>query len=1010
MSTEDLKTSHEAAIAIVGMSGRFPGADTPDALWKNVKDGVESSTAFSDAELLRKGVSESRLKRREYVRSGFVIDGIDQFDAGFFHLTPRDAEILDPQQRIFLESSWHALENAGYVPEKFQGRIGVYAGTFTSKYLFNILSHPSIVDTVGEMAVRHGNDKDYLATRVSYKLNLRGPSISVQTSCSTSLVAVHMATQALLSGECDMALVGGVSIDSAHGRGYMHQPGGLMSPDGKCRPFDAEAQGTAFGDGIGIVVLRRYADAVADGATIYAVIRGTAINNDGSDKIGFIAPSVSGQAGVIEEALAVAGIPARTVGLIEAHGTGTPLGDPIEIEALRQVYQAEEFVAQSCAIGSIKANVGHLGVASGVTGLIKASLALHHKQLPPTINHTRPNPHIDFANSPFFVNTRLREWPAPVAHPRRAAISNFGMGGTNAHLVLEEAQEVAERAAEPASVSLRVSAKSPRALKASLQRLATFLRENPSAALRDVETTLALGRRDWECRYVCQAEDRQSAIRQLEAVASSDGTSTSHVDAIKTPELVFVFPGQGSQYLGACRDLYRNNNAFRTAIDQCRQALANHSSFDIVSAIEASSDDSAVGAALQRTENTQPFLFSVEFALAKMLEEAGLVPTAMIGHSVGEIVAATLAGVFDLPGALRLIAIRGRTMQSAKPGKMLAVMLAEGALRDLLVEYPGIEIAAVNGPNACVVAGEATAVENLRAGLADVGVQVRPLMVEHAFHSSLLDPVLDRFEQEISDIPRNAPRLPFISNISGTWADPELVVQPRYWVEQMRRPVRFADGVQTLVANANSLFVEVGPGAALSGLIKAQLDMKRHARVVSLVRPASQSVPDDKVLGTALENLWANGADVRAREHKGRRIPLPVYEFERNSFWLPLISTIEEPVTGQAPESNHPAGPQATLAPAEQAVVAEVASGAGVGAVITSSPKEILAGIWKGLFNVAVIDVDEDFFSLGGTSLAAMQLVARIKDLAGVELSMEELLDEPTFNGIAARLSERLAS
>ncbi|HYO90813.1 MAG TPA: type I polyketide synthase, partial [Pyrinomonadaceae bacterium] len=668
MSEEAAKEAGQA-IAIIGMSARFPGAKNVARFWHNLRDGVECISFFTHEEMLAAGVDPALLDDSNYVNADGVLEDIDLFDASFFGFNPREAQVLDPQHRFFLECSWEALENAGYDPETYQGLIGVYAGTSISTYQDNLYSNSELVGLVGDFQIAIGNNKDHLTTQVSYKLNLKGPSVAVQTACSTSLVSVCLACQSLLSYECDLALAGGVTIGVPQRTGYLYQPGGIGSPDGHCRAFDAAAQGTVGGSGVGLVVLKRLDDALADGDYIHAVIRGAALNNDGSLKVGYTAPSVVGQAQVIAMAQAIAGVEPETITYVEAHGTGTPLGDPIEIAALTQAFRARTTKKQFCAIGSVKTNIGHLDSAAGVAGLIKTVLALKHKMLPPSLHFTEPNPNIDFANSPFYVNATLKEWQAN-GSPRRAGVSSFGIGGTNAHLVVEEAPKTEESAPSRPAQLLVLSAKTSSALERATANLAEHLRQHPETNLADVAYTLQVGRRAFKQRRSLACDSLVDAITALET-PDHRRVLTASVETEQRP-VAFMFSGQGAQYAGMSAGLYESEADFREQIDLCSELLKPHLDTDLRQLLYPGAGQwEEANLQLQQTAYAQPALFAVEYALAKLWMKWGVRPEAMIGHSLGEYVAASLAGVFSLEEALALVAARGRLMQRLPAGAML---------------------------------------------------------------------------------------------------------------------------------------------------------------------------------------------------------------------------------------------------------------------------------------------------------------------------------------------------
>ncbi|HEV2707210.1 MAG TPA: SDR family oxidoreductase [Pyrinomonadaceae bacterium] len=887
-------------IAIVGMAGRFPGARNVEELWQNLRDGVESISFFSDEELLQRGVEPALLNDADYVKAGAVIEDAELFDASFFNFTPREAEMMDPQHRLFLEHAWQALETAGYEAEKYSGRIGVFAGESVNSYLLhNLLPQRELIEAVGVFQTLIGNDRDHLATQTAYKLNLKGPCLNIQTACSTSLVAVHVACQSLLNQECDVALAGGVSVGVPQGQGALYQEGGIVSPDGHCRAFDAQAGGTVKGSGVGVVVLKRLADALADGDSIEAVIKGTAINNDGSLKVGYTAPSVEGQAGVIAEALATALVEPETVGYVETHGTGTALGDPIEIAALAQAFGAPGLTPGSCAIGSLKTNIGHLDAAAGVASLIKTVLALKHREIPPSLHFTQPNPNIDFSRTPFYVNTKLAAWESN-GHPRRAGVSSFGIGGTNAHVVLEEAP-----APPPPSGTSRthqlltLSAKTDTALDSLTANLASYLKERPHTELADVAYTLQLGRRDFTHRRAFVCRDTQEAVRVLEA--SNAGQPLRSVQEQGAPAVVFMFPGQGSQYAQMGRELYESEPTFRLEVERCAQLLRAESGLDLLGLLYGAEDsDEAAAARLMQTSVTQPALFVIEYALAKLLMEWGVHPAAMIGHSIGEYVAACLAGVFSLEDALKLVSARGRLMQQMPAGAMLAVSLSEQGLQPFLSEQ--LSVAAINAPSMCVVSGELEEIQRTEARLTAEGVACRRLHTSHAYHSEMMQPVVWLFAQEVAAVRLHAPQIPYISSLTGTWIKPEEATDPGYWAKQLREPVRFAAGVAELFKERERVLLEVGPGHSLRTLARQQQQNGSAGRLVlSTLTGAREQKSELAALLETLGQLWVRGVEIDwnafCTEQRRRRIPLPTYPFERQRYWIdaPAQTNAQEP-------------------------------------------------------------------------------------------------------------------
>jgi acyl transferase domain-containing protein/acyl carrier protein len=901
-------------VAIVGMAGRFPGAADVDELWRNLRGGVESVAALSNEELLAAGTDPALLVNPRYVKARGLLAGAELFDAPFFGLSPREAAITDPQQRVLLETAWEALEQAGVDPDTFPGRIGVYAGAIFSTYLItSLLPRAASPDESWQMVL--ANDKDTLATRISYKLNLRGPSLSVQTACSTALVAVHMARQSLLDYECDLALAGGVSVRSPQASGYLYQEEGILSPDGHCRPFDARARGTVFSSGAGLVVLKRLSDARADGDTVRAVLKASAINNDGAQKIGYTAPSLDGQAEVIARALALAGVDPETVGYVEAHGTATPIGDPIEVAGLTRAFRAAGAKRRGfCALGSVKSNFGHLDAAAGIAGLIKTVLALEHKEIPPSLHFERPNPQIDFAGSPFFVNGQLRPWAAEDG-PRRAGVSSFGIGGTNAHVIVEEAPAPAETDPPARAWQLLVlSAKTESARESATARLAGHLRSEAgqAQALADVAFTLQAGRRalPWRRAVVCRL-DRNNEDDAAAALADRDRLLDG-VPREGSRTVAFLLPGQGGQRAGMGRELYAAEPFFRRQADGMTEILRPLLSEDLRALLfTGGARHEEREHLLSRTALTQPALFVLETALARLWMSWGVQPDALLGHSIGEIVAAHLAGVMSLEDALALVAARGRLIGELPGGAMLAVPLPEA---DAVQRLAGtdLSLAAVNSPAQCVVAGPEEAVEALREALAAEGIEGRRLATSHAFHSRQMEPVLEPFTRLVSRLALREPAIPFLSNVTGRWITAAEATDPLYWARHLRQTVRFADGLAALLEEPGRALLEVGPGRTLTKLVRRLGDSR--VAVPSLL-PPEEGQPEPASVLTALGRLWTAGVAVDWKAfHAGerrRRVPLPSYPFERRRCFLEPVRSGRPSGSGVAalpPEAADPSG------------------------------------------------------------------------------------------------------
>jgi acyl transferase domain-containing protein len=877
------ETGPATGVAVIGMVGRFPGARDLDAFWRNIRDGVESITFFTDEQLKAAGVDDQVLQYPGYVKARGVIQEVDLFDASFFGYSHRDALLMDPQQRLFLQCSWEALESAGYDPKIYRGLIGVYGGATSSSYQPILYSNADALGGADGLAIAIGNELPFLTTRVSYKLDLKGPSCPVQTACSTSLVAVHLACQGLLNAECDMAIAGGVSLRLPQDGGYLYQEEGILSPDGHCRSFDSKAAGTIFSNGVGVVVLKRLDDAVADGDTIYAVIRGSAINNDGSRKASFTAPGVTGQSQVIADALASAEVDPESISYVEAHGTATALGDSIEIQALNKAFGTSR--RGYCALGSVKANIGHLDAAAGVAGLIKTVLALRHRQLPPTVHFERPNPDIDFESTPFYVNDRLREWTTSDGEPRRAGVSSFGFGGTNAHVVLEEAPAV-----EPSGPSrpwqlLTMSGESPDVLEKATSNLAEHLGRR-SVELADAAYTLKVGRRGFRHRRVAVCRTREDAVKALENRDPRVLFTASHDGAARP--VVFMFPGQGSQYVNMGRELYEQEPSFTAIVDRCAAALEPHLGFDLRGVLYPDGPvTDAQTARITRTSVAQPALFVVEYATAMLLIEWGIKPDACIGHSVGEFVAACLAGVLTEEDALRLVALRGRLMEEMPPGVMLAVPLPEARVARLLGN--GLSLAAVNHGSLSVVAGPVDEIGALEQRLRDEGVESQRLHTSHAFHSAMMDGAVGPFVRAVRDVTLGKPQIPYVSNVSGTWITEAEATDPAYWGRQIRETVRFAAGAAELLKKADRVYLEVGPGNTLGTLVRRQAAGKTAQTVFATLRHAREEASDCATLLAAVGRLWASGAAVDWDAFYGgetrQRIALPPYPFDRQRYW-----------------------------------------------------------------------------------------------------------------------------
>ncbi|PIE12981.1 MAG: polyketide synthase [Rhodobacterales bacterium] len=894
----DSVQSGENDIAIIGMAAHLPGAGNIGEYWDNLRQGVESIRKLDENALREAGVPEAVFNRPDYVPFAAPLDRFEEFDGDFFGFSPRESAILDPQHRHFLEVAWEAFENAGHVPENVKGPIGVFAGCGMGSYFyFNICSNPEMVENTGMFLLRHtGNDKDFLSTRVSHVFDLKGPSLSLQTACSTSLVATHYAAQSLLNGECDMALAGGVTIELPQGHGYVFKENEILSPDGHCHAFDASAEGTVFGSGAGVVLLRRMADAVRDGDHIWAVIKGSAVNNDGAAKAGYLAPSVDGQAAAIAEAQAIAETPADTVDYVECHGTGTYLGDPIEVAALTEAFRETTDDTGFCRIGSVKTNIGHLDTAAGVASLIKTSLALHHRQMPPSLNFNTPNPTIDFEHSPFRVNDSLRDWQSHKG-PRRAGVNSLGVGGTNAHAVLEEAPaRAASGACDWPFLPLVVSGRSRAALNANAAALAAHLRAHPEQPLADVAFTLKDGRKGFEKRKVIVAETHEQAAELLEN--DNPRRVFTHSVVGDDPEYVFMFPGGGAQYAGMARDLYETEPVFAEWMDRGLEVLQPRLDYDLRALwLPEAGAEEAANAALQRPSVQLPLIMITEYALAQLWISWGVKPDILVGHSMGENTAACLAGVMRFEDCIGLVHLRGQLFDTVPAGGMLSVSLDAGDLRGEL--GADLDLASVNAPGLSVATGPRAALDALQQRLEARDIDCQRVQIDIAAHSRMLDPILARFGDYLRAMTLNAPQIPLLSNRTGAPITDEQATDPDYWVAHLRNTVRFADCVSTLAERPERIYIEMGPGKALSSLAPLNPDVSRD-QVISALRHPQDDIADDEYFIAQLARIWAMGGDFDWHqiwgEARRNRVPLPTYQFQKKPYFIAPGSVREDPV------------------------------------------------------------------------------------------------------------------
>jgi len=1031
-------------IAIIGMAGRFPKASNLQRFWENLCQGVPGTSFFSDQELEKAGVSPELLRNPNYVKARGVLDDADQFDAGFFGYSPREAELTDPQIRVFLECAWEVLESAGWDPDKFPGMIGVYAGMSFSSYLWGLAAENSIQDSVSAFRTLIGGaEKDHLATTISYRLNLRGPSFNIQTACSTSLAAVHVAARALMTYECDMALAGGVSVNAPLRSGYMYEPGGIASVDGRCRSFDAEASGSVSGDGVGVVLLKRLEDAVAAGDTLYAVIKGSAVNNDGRRKVGFTAPAVEGQAEVIAMALAAAEAECRSIGYVEAHGSATVMGDPIEIAALNQAYGKAALKPGAIAVGSVKSNIGHLNAAAGVAGLIKTSLALRHGSIPASLFFHKANPQIPFERGPFRVNHTLSPWPES-NKPKRAGVSSFGIGGTNVHVILEEAPETEPSTSAKPWQLVAISARNRQTLDRATDQLTAHLVEHPEQNFADTAFTLQEGRKAFEHRRVAICRDLPGAIKVLQ------DRTPSRVFTARSPSgrrpVVFLLPGLGDQYVDMGRGLYESEPEFARHVDQGCELLrpllgtdlrkimypearvrqqdeaAAEKRVDFRSLLNRSrGDNSPALEEIHRTLWAQPALFVIEYALAKLWMSWGIVPESMMGYSIGEYVAACLAGVISLEDSLRMLAARARKIDGLAPGAMLAIAASEKEVRPLLT--PEISMASINGDSLCVVAGTLEAIDALQQRLTNAGELVcRRLLATHAFHSPLMGPVAEELTGIARSLRFSPPKIPYISNVTGKPITDAEATDATYWARHLMQPVQFAVGLQHLCSHSSPVFLEVGPGQMLASLTEQYLLGRGLADRVALASlpHASEPQPDRAFILSTLGKLWLAGIEPDwngvHRHERRSRVSLPTYPFERQRYWFTPSRRSRVEQEDKAVKAVAVADPLIhDVASSKQSAEAAGSdleiSRADLGIEYVAprnSTEQKIAEIWEELLGVHPIGIHDEFLHLGGNSLLAIRVAAELRESFQIEFPLKALLISPTVEQMASFVEDAL--
>lgn len=990
------KINQSNEVAIIGMACRVPGANNIHEFWKNLESGIESIKTINEDELIAGNLQAWRTTDKKYVNRAANIDDYEKFDAMFFNYTPKEAESMDPQHRHFMEVVWEALEDSGHAPNKYQGQIGVYAGQGESTYyLNNIYGNLDLGRDLGDYQLRINNDKDFLATKVSFKLNLKGPSLNLQSACSTSLVAVHIAVQQLLAGDCDIAVAGGVSIAQRYG--YKYKEGFIESVDGVCRAFDENATGTLVSSGVGVVILKPLSKALADGNHIYATIKGIAINNDGSNKIGYTAPSISGQAAVIQKALTNSGIDPTTISYIETHGTGTKLGDPIEITALHQVFSQYQKQNNSIAIGSVKTNIGHTDAAAGVIGLIKTALSLNYKKIPASLHFQEWNHEITPFNKIFYVNNTLANWKSINDSPRRAGVSSFGIGGTNAHVILEEASvQINNNVSRPAQLFL-LSAKTKTSLENYSNKLTDFIHYHAINDLAGIAYTQHVGREHYKYRKFIVSSSINNLKEQLHDI-SMVSPFTCLADTSKPLNLVFMFSGQGSQYINMGAQLYEYEPIFSQAVKDCCEILKNECSLDLLSLFFLNHGDEEIASkTLMQTQYAQPALFVIEYAVSKLLISFGIKPAALIGHSIGEYVAATISGIFELKDALKLIALRGKLMQSALPGSMLSVAMSYDSL--LLILPDNLDIAAVNGSKLCVVSGELLDIQKFSESLSLSKVEHSQLHTSHAFHSRMMLPIRSRYLSALKEVKKNPPLIPIISNVTGDWLSIEQAISDEYWCEHLIMPVLFHQGLKKILAHYSPpLFIEVGPGRTLATLVK---QLGQQSKSMITIRHKKDKESDHETFLKMLGHLWQAGYEIDWEKfHEGenlRTISLPTYCFDHKTFFIktnPLSNSMKLNTLLSSQGENVFIG--------EVDINREAHSKNKKTEEIKESQlpidgnNEIIDGmstIWKAILGFDTIHSVDDFFELGGHSLLVLQLIAYIKELFNVEVNIRDIFE-----------------
>lgn len=980
-------------VAIVAMECKLPGIANVEELWQRLVDEECTISDLTDEQLAEAGVPEKRYSASDYVRRAGILEDLDEFDSAYFGYSPKEADVLDVQQRLMLQLCVALLERANIDPHRTDKRIGVYLGSAMSSYLFGVLQDEDLVDSLGEMMVRQANDKDFLATRVSYKLNLRGPSVNVQTACSTGLVAVHSAVQSLILGECDMAIAGATYVRVPETAGYRYQVGGVLSPDGTCRPFDAAANGTLFTNGLGVVLVKRLADAIEDGDEIVAVIAGSAVNNDGAEKVSFTAPSVVGQVAVLRDALTVAGVDPADVSYIEAHGTGTALGDPIEIEAIKQAYGSE---GSPCVIGSHKGNFGHLNIAAGIIGLIKAALVLRHEFIPGTVGFSNENPGLELAGTRFSVQGQGIEYESD--RVKWAGVSAFGMGGTNSHVLLRN-HLVSENAVDDEVAGPRIltfSGTSDEALARQARVLGEHLDTNAGRmSLSECASTLVSGRTRHPFRGAVVASSSADAVARLRSGRFHRGGPR------KREPVAFAFGGQGTQHPAMGAALARGNPGFAKALEQTVETLDKYLDFSIIDYLWSGRD----AADLKDTSVAQPLLFAVEYALATSLIEAGVKPDYLFGHSLGEVVAAAVSGAFDLRTAAELVAQRSRLMSQSVPGAMLAIDHLDPFL-DLVADAT-LSIAARNSPRQFVLSGSVDAIDATIVRAQELGVYHQRLATSHAFHSASMQEASDAFAEFLTGFRFQIPTIPIISNITGRVLSEYEVCNPRYWADHMVRAVDFSGSVETLLAAGVRTFIEIGRGRAMSNLVLSS----SGAITVTTIAALGEQDDECESFADAIAFAWAHdpATDIDAFTPRTRSVLLPTYAFEKRKHWIRPISRFGRSVNSDLTRPDE-APACADKQPGIVSLAADVPSSGDIG---IDAGEDVLTAVVSELFTRflggGLLDEASSFFDLGGNSLMAIQLINKLRETFQVDVSVRDFYQNSSISGVGAMLENLLS-